>query len=80
MLVQHQPRRFRPRAAGGELVVLRLFGFGEEQVAMFRFAGQYPGQAGAADALLAGQRDQNAGGFERFGDAFVGGDLDDLAA
>src|SRR3990167_4792680 len=78
--IQHQQRTFRPRAAGRELVVLRLFGLGQEQVAVFRFAGEYAGQAGAADALLAGQRDQDAGVFQRLGHALVGTNLDDLAA
>ncbi len=59
--IQHQQRRPGARAAGRELVVGGLLFGRQVQVAVIRLAFEHTGQAGAADALLAGGLHLHAG-------------------
>ena len=62
------------------MVIQGLFLLGEEQVAVFRYAFQYTGQAGAANPLFAGHGNLDAMAFQDLDHALVGRDVEDLAA
>src|SRR5258708_22001326 len=72
--IEHEDGRQGARTADHNDLVGSLLFVGEEQIAMVRFAGQYPGFAGSADPLLARGLYVEAAGTQRFEDRLAGRD------
>src|SRR6266850_3483282 len=78
--IEDEERRFRARAAGCLLVVCGPLLIGEIEVAVIRHAFEHGRDTGAAQPLLAGERQLDIVGEQHVGDALVGRDGEGEAA